>query len=112
MKNIITLYKYMSCRYAESTIRKQELYMDDGTNYNDPFELMEIDSLTGVAYRITGLHMACFTGGFRKKLMWSHYADNHYGIGAAQAKRGTYCTAGGADSKRKAACRYVQAYLF
>lgn len=76
----VTLYKYMDCRYVAECIEKHRLYLNDGSSFNDPFELMVTNSITKSMERMEGLHILSLTTGFRKKLMWSHYADSHEGV--------------------------------
>ena len=72
------LYKYISLKHAEEIIKNQRLRMSDGSDFNDPFELIQIDGKE--EERIKGLHILCLTNSQQNKLMWSHYSDNHKGI--------------------------------
>ncbi len=54
--------------------------LSDGRNFNDPFELIVADKKTSIEKFVDGLHILCLTNSFRKKLMWSHYADSHKGV--------------------------------
>lgn len=76
----VTLYKYISARYAEDILRNQHLMLDNGTGFNDPFELRVSDRRHGTDRPILGLRILCLTNSSRKKLMWSHYADSHKGL--------------------------------
>lgn len=76
----VTLYKYISARYAEDILRNQHLMLDNGTGFNDPFELRVSDRRYGTDRPILGLRILCLTNSNRKKLMWSHYADSHKGL--------------------------------
>ncbi len=69
----VTFYKYMSLEHAVDTIEKGQLYLNDGKDFNDPFE-------NTVRNNKKRLHILCLTSGFQKMLMWSHYADSHKGI--------------------------------
>lgn len=75
-----TLYKYVSVKHLEDIIVKNRLKLNDGTEFNDPFELLVFNKRTRKHERIKGLHILCLTNSYRKKLMWSHYADSHKGI--------------------------------
>ena len=75
-----TLYKYVNTSFLEETIDNGYLYLSDGNNFNDPFELRQIDRETEETNFIEGLHILCLTNSFRNKLMWSHYADSHKGV--------------------------------
>lgn len=76
----VTLYKYMSIKYAVDVLTKQHLYVSDGKNFNDPFEEVVIDKKTQKEEIVKNLYILCLTNSYRKKLMWSHYADSHKGI--------------------------------
>jgi hypothetical protein len=76
----ITLYKYASVEYAKDVLCNQRMYLSDGRNFNDPFELSVVNKNTGKTNFVDGLHILCLTNSYRKKLMWSHYADSHKGI--------------------------------
>ena len=80
MAETVTLYKYVNTKYLASILKNQELYMDDGSNFNDPFELLMIDKNTNEVEQIKGLHILSLTNSYIKKLMWSHYTDNHKGV--------------------------------
>ena len=73
------LYKYIPEGYLIDTIKMERLYLSDGSNFNDPFELKRIDRKTGEANMIEGLHILCLTSSNKMKLMWSHYTDSHKG---------------------------------
>lgn len=74
------LYKYISAEHAAEIINSQRLRMGDGTNFNDPFELMVVNSTEHTVQHITGLRILCLTNSRNMKLMWSHYADSHKGL--------------------------------
>ncbi len=80
MQEIVTLYKYMKLQYVLETLEEQRLYLNDGTNFNDPFEARITNRTNGVARNIKGLHILSLTNSYRKKMMWSHYADSHRGV--------------------------------
>lgn len=75
-----TLYKYISVEHAAEIINSGRLRLSDGSDFNDPFELLEIDAGTGTESRVHGLRILCLTNSTQNKLMWSHYAKNHEGI--------------------------------
>ena len=75
-----TLYKYISAEHAAEIIRSQRLRMSDGSNFNDPFELLVVDRKKHTEHRLRGLRILCLTNSIKKKLMWSHYADSHKGL--------------------------------
>jgi hypothetical protein len=80
-KNKTHLYKYVSLdNYAIDIIKNGRLYLSDGSNFNDPFELSIIDKNTMLPIAISGLHILCLTNSYQNKLMWSHYAHEHKGI--------------------------------
>lgn len=80
-EDYITRYKYIGkIERVIEVLQNQRLYLDDGSNFNDPFELLIADDKRDVNKRIEGLHMLCLTGGFQAKLMWSHYANAHRGV--------------------------------
>lgn len=74
-----TLYKYMPTKRVADVINKQRLHLSDGLRFNDPFELIELDS-SGTEHRIEGLRILCLTNSYQNKLMWAHYADEHRGV--------------------------------
>ena len=74
------LYKYISTEYAIDILEKGRLYLSDGTNFNDPFELAVTAKKTDTVRHIDGLHILSLTNSNSKKLMWSHYADSHKGL--------------------------------
>ena len=74
------LYKYISTEHAIDILEKGRLYLSDGTNFNDPFELAVTAKKTDTVQHIDGLHILSLTNSYRKKLMWSHYADSHRGL--------------------------------
>lgn len=79
-KKWTTLYKYISAEHAAEIIQSQRLRMGDGSNFNDPFELLVVDRKKNTERRIEGLRILCLTNSIKKKLMWSHYADSHKGL--------------------------------
>ena len=76
----IALYKYVSLQFAAETLEKQRLYLNDGLNFNDPFEVRVCNRKTNVIRHIEGLHILSLTNSFRNKLIWSHYTQSHKGI--------------------------------
>lgn len=79
-KKWATLYKYISSEHAADIIQSQQLRMSDGSNFNDPFELLVVDKKEHTEQHINGIQILCLTNSFKKKLMWSHYADSHKGL--------------------------------
>lgn len=75
-----TLYKYVPIKYVADTINNHRLFLGDGINFNDPFELTITDRKTNIIQQIQGLHILCLTNSYRNKLIWSHYADSHKGV--------------------------------
>lgn len=73
-----TLYKYVSLNYVEDILDNQRLFLSDGTNFNDPFEVTITDNNKSIKH-IKGLHILSLTNSFQNKLMWSHYTDSHKG---------------------------------
>lgn len=69
----------MTIDYATEAIKKQRLFLNDGTAFNDPFELSIIQKDSSIS-RIDDLHILCLTGGYSNKLIWSHYTNSHKGI--------------------------------
>lgn len=78
--NSTTLYKYVPLTYVDDILRNQRLYLSDGKNFNDPFEVTVTDHLTNKVQYIEGLHILSLTNGFENRLIWSHYGDSHKGI--------------------------------
>ncbi len=79
-RNSVILYKYISRQYLMETLRNQQLYLDDGSNFNDPFELLIVSESENNDRRVQGLHILCLTNSYRKKLMWSYYGESHKGV--------------------------------
>lgn len=75
-----TLYKYVSTKYVADILDNHMLYLNDGTGFNDPFEVAVTDKATHQIRHIEGLHILSLTTSYRKKLMWSHYAESHKGV--------------------------------
>lgn len=74
-----TLYKYVNLDYIVDILNNNRLYLNDGKDFNDPFEVTVTDKKKQEANKIEGLHILSLTNSYRKKLMWSHYADSHKG---------------------------------
>ena len=74
------LYKYVSTERILEILQDQRLYLNDGTNFNDPFELIEMDQHSSEVKHIPGLHILCLSKGNLNKLIWSHYTDSHKGV--------------------------------
>lgn len=75
-----TLYKYVSLNRVVDILDYHRLYLNDGTNFNDPFEITVVDKKTHKTRHIEGLHILSLTNSFRSKLIWSHYTDSHKGV--------------------------------
>lgn len=76
----VTLYKYVKADdYLIENLKEQYLYLNAG-DFNDPFELIIADRVTGNINYVDGLHILCLTNSYQNKLMWSHYADSHKGV--------------------------------
>lgn len=75
-----TLYKYVSLEYVVDILDNHRLYLSDGKNFNDPFEITVIDKSKKTMTHIDGLHILSLTNSFRNKLIWSHYTDSHKGV--------------------------------
>ncbi len=79
-KKWITLYKYVSLDYVSDILDNHRLYLSDGKNFNDPFEITVTDNKNHKIMHIDGLHILSLTNSFRNKLIWSHYTDSHKGV--------------------------------
>lgn len=75
-----TLYKYVKLNYVVDILDNHRLYLSDGKDFNDPFEITITNREKGNISNVEGLHILSLTNSYRKKLMWSHYADSHKGV--------------------------------
>lgn len=75
-----TLYKYVSLNRVADILDNHRLYLSDGTNFNDPFEIIVTDKKKHKFRYIEGLHILSLTNSYRNKLIWSHYTDSHKGV--------------------------------
>ena len=75
-----TLYKYVSLNYVVDILDNHRLFLNDGKNFNDPFEITITDKSNGTTRHINGLHILSLTNSYRNKLIWSHYTDSHKGV--------------------------------
>lgn len=75
-----TLYKYVSLDYVADILDNHRLYLSDGTNFNDPFEITVTSKKTHKTRHVEGLHILSLTNSYRNKLIWSHYTDSHKGV--------------------------------
>ncbi len=75
-----TLYKYVSLEYIESILDNHRLYLNDGLNFNDPFEITITDRDKKTIEHIDGLHILSLTNSYQNKLIWSHYTKSHKGV--------------------------------
>ena len=63
-----TLYKYVSLEYIESILDNHRLYLDDGLNFNDPFEITITDRDKKTIDHIAGLHILSLTNSYQNKI--------------------------------------------
>lgn len=75
-----TLYKYVSLNRVADILDNNRLYLNDGSNFNDPFEITAVDRKTHRIRHIEGLHILSLTNSYRNKLIWSHYTNSHRGV--------------------------------
>ena len=75
-----TFYKYVSLNRVPSILDKHRLFLNDGTNFNDPFEVTITQRKSGCVEHIRGLHILSLTSSYQNKLIWSHYTDSHKGV--------------------------------
>ncbi len=75
-----TLYKYVSLDRVPDILDNHRLYLSDGKNFNDPFEITVADKINHILRHIEGLHILSLTNSFRNKPIWSHYTDSHKGV--------------------------------
>lgn len=75
-----TLYKYVSLGRVPEILDNHRLYLSNGKNFNDPFEITVTDKKNHKIRHIEGLHILSLTNSFRNKLIWSHYTDSHKGV--------------------------------
>ena len=97
MSEIIQLYRYLIAEAAIKTIETRSLRVGRFKEFNDPFELkLGIDRLDQLsrqeieqekqtnevflnsANEKFGVH--CFSSVVDEPILWSHYADSHYGL--------------------------------
>lgn len=76
----VTLYKYVSLNRVSDILDNHRLYLSDGTNFNDPFEITVTNKKEHRIRHIEGLHILSLTNSYRNKLIWSHYTDSHKGV--------------------------------
>ena len=79
-KQWVTLYKYVSLDHVVDILDNHRLYLSDGKNFNDPFEITVTDKKKHHTRHIEGLHILSLTNSCRNKLIWSHYTDSHKGV--------------------------------
>ncbi len=75
-----TLYKYVPLNRVADILDNHRLYLSDGTNFNDPFEITVTDKKKHKTRHIEGLHILSLTNSYRNKLIWSHYTESHKGV--------------------------------
>lgn len=76
----IKLYKYVPLKYVADILDNRRLYLNDGTNFNDPFEITITNRDTNNIQHVQGLHILSLTNSYRNKLIWSYYTDSHKGV--------------------------------
>lgn len=85
----VTVYHFLSCRYALDDLRKRRLKIAQFDDVNDPFELLALElSDKGLRHRYRDFvremarryGLLCFSRTWRNPVLWSHYADKHKGI--------------------------------
>ncbi len=80
------LYKYYSISDEDNLhriidlINTKEIYLSDGKNFNDPFDIRITSRKSGKLKFVKKFRILCLTSSYNNKLMWSHYADSHRGI--------------------------------
>lgn len=75
-----TLYKYVSTERVANILDNNRLYLSDGMNFNDPFEITVTDKYKHEIRHVEGLHILSLTNSYRNKLIWSHYTASHKGV--------------------------------
>lgn len=78
--NWTTLYKYVPLEHVVDILDNHRLYLSDGKNFNDPFEISVMYKRKNELRFVDGLHILCLTNSFRNKLIWSHYTSSHKGV--------------------------------
>lgn len=62
-----TLYKYVSLDRVPDILDNHRLYLSDGKNFNDPFEITVTDKKNHKIRHIEGLHILSLTNSFLVK---------------------------------------------
>lgn len=75
-----TLYKYVRLEHVERILDSNCLYLSDGTDFNDPFEVTITDRAQKTVSHIEGLHILSLTNSYKNNLIWSHYTNSHKGV--------------------------------
>ena len=75
-----TLYKYVRLKHVADILDNHRIYLSNGIDFNDPFEIKIKDRYTKTTRHIEGLHILSLTNSYRNKLIWSHYTDSHKGV--------------------------------
>ena len=78
MSKKTTLYKYLSTKNLKDDLENSHIFLSDGNNLNDPFELLIVND-DKRAVKVSGKRILCLTNSYKNRLMWSHYADYHKG---------------------------------
>ena len=76
----VRLYKYVSMKRVIDILKKGRLYLSDGKNFNDPFEIKVSDIDSGELKHVEDLHILSLTNSHSNKLIWSHYSDAHKSV--------------------------------
>lgn len=80
------VYKFMSEKWAKEALRKRRLKISEFADLNDPFELVGVRvkprelRRAFIDYFKQSVGVLCFSTGWQDPLLWSHYADRHYGV--------------------------------
>ena len=85
----LRLYKFYDSKYALDNLRQRRLKVSTLNDLNDPFEFFGFhfrDTTSRRAWEITrnsifsGKGIICFCQSWDNPLVWSHYADKHFGL--------------------------------
>lgn len=76
----VKLYKYTTTNRLDDILTNNRIYLSNGSNFNDPFEMKVFDRTTSTYRIINNLHILCLTNSYQNKLMWAHYADSSRGV--------------------------------
>lgn len=90
VRNAVRLYHFVNREFGLANLTKRRLKIARWNDLNDPFELAgaifadkdlrkEMRRIKDEIHAAMG--MLCFSKNWRNPVQWSHYADNHRGIG-------------------------------